>query len=80
MPGPVALIAGTPKNNVLLFPNAGGRKWEASAWGSEIRKLMKETGRSGYSLQGLLKHATTELLEADCKPDQVKAITRHITT
>jgi integrase len=76
----VALIAENPKDNVLLFPNSRGRKWEASAWGSEIRKLMKKTGHEGYSLHGLRKNATIELLEAGCTPDEVKAITGHITT
>jgi integrase len=79
-PDLIELIAGMPKDNILLFPNSAGRKWEASAWGSEIRKLMKKTGHSGYSLHGLRKNATIELLEADCTPDQVKAITGHITT
>jgi len=79
-PDLIELIAGMPKDNILLFPNSAGRKWEASAWGSEIRKLMKKTGYSGYSLHGLRKNATIELLEADCTPDQVKAITGHITT
>ena len=51
-----------------------------SAWGSEIRKLMKKTGHEGYSLHGLRKNATIELLEAGCTPDEVKAITGHITT
>ena len=51
----VALIEENPKDNVLLLPNARGRKWEASAWGSEIRKLMKQTGHEGYSLHGLRK-------------------------
>ena len=75
-----ALIEENPKDNVLLFPNSRGRKWEASAWGSEIRKLMKKTGHEGYSLHGLRKNATIELLEAGCTPDEVKAITGHITT
>jgi len=69
-----------PKDNVLLFPNSRGRKWDASAWGSEIRKLMKKTGHEGYSLHGLRKNATIELLEAGCTPDQVNTITGHITT
>ena len=51
-----------------------------SAWGPEIRKLMKKTGHVGYSLHGLRKNATIELLEAGCTPDEVKAITGHITT
>jgi hypothetical protein len=76
----VALIEENPKDNVLLFPNSRARKWEASAWGSEIRKLMKKTGHEGYSLHGLRKNATIELLEAGCTPDEVKAITGHITT
>jgi integrase len=74
------LIAGMPKDNVLLFPNSAGRQWVASAWGSEIRKLMKKTGHEAYSLHGLRKNATIELLEAGCTPDEVKAITGHITT
>ena len=75
-----ALIEENPKDNVLLFPNSRGCKWEASAWGSEIRKLMKKTGHEGYSLHGLRKNATIELLEAGCTPDEVKAVTGHITT
>ena len=74
------LIVGMPKDNVLLFPNSAGRQWVASAWGSEIRKLMKKTGHEAYSLHGLRKNATIELLEAGCTPDEVKAITGHITT
>ena len=34
---------------------------------------MKKTGHEGYSLHGLRKNATIELLEAGCTPDEVKA-------
>ena len=79
-PDLIELIAETPKDNILLFPNAAGRQWVASAWGSKVRKLMKKTGHEAYSLHGLRKNATIELLEAGCTPDEVKAITGHITT
>ncbi len=79
-PDLIELIAETPKDNILLFPNSVGRKWVASAWGSEIRKLMKKTGHGAYSLHGLRKNAPIELLEAGCTPDEVKSTTGHITT
>jgi integrase len=78
-PDLIELIAETPKDNILLFPNSAGRQWVASAWGSEIRKLMKKTGHSAHSLHGLRKNATIELLEAGCTTDEVKAITGHLT-
>jgi integrase len=75
-----ALIEEAPKTNILLFPNSRGNAWEATAWGSAIRKLMLEIGHPGYSLHGLRKNATIELLEAGCTYDEIKAITGHETT
>ena len=74
------LIEEAPKTNILLFPNSAGNAWEATAWGNAIRKLMTKIGYPGYSLHGLRKNATIELLEAGCTPDEVKAITGHETT
>ena len=48
--------------------------------GAEIRNLMKQTGHEAYSLHGLRKNATIELLEAGCTYDEIKAITGHETT
>ena len=75
-----ALIEGAPKTNILLFPNSIGNAWETTAWGSAIRKLMVEIGHPGYSLHGLRKNATIELLEAGCTYEEIKAITGHETT
>jgi integrase len=33
-PDLIELIAETPKDNILLFPNSAGRQWVASAWGA----------------------------------------------
>jgi integrase len=74
-----AELAVAPRTNLAILTTERGTPFSSGGFGMYFRKCCDEAGLPQCSAHGLRKLAATRLANANCTPDQIKAITGHKT-